>query len=397
MATASTTKPPPPQLSADARAFLSAYRALARRQRWRPHGAKDDDDGDDELSLRRSLTRAAEAAVAAGARDYPCVRAWGFAEPRVGSHPAYTWLLTALGGGDGAKGASSTPSPRGVAVEVGCGFGSDIRRLLLDGVAPAHAVASDLHGEYWAAGARELFGDGGAGVRTVFGDWTTGGGGLNADAIHDGEGPRGGETAKVVHGGDHDAYAAYAPGVWAPGPTACAVQEAATEVGGVLAVFATAVLHCLGDSGAAALAANAHSVLVRGGRFFGTALGRRDGAGIHSMGEAGDTASPDLDLSTHAAAAGDFAGWKLHTAGTLAGMLERVGFTGVQVVPRTIAQLAAGARAKGREDSMGLASVLRVYRADRAANPDAAELVLLVFTATKPEAEADGGSRAVGE
>ncbi|KAI9059638.1 hypothetical protein FKP32DRAFT_1596194 [Trametes sanguinea] len=72
---------------------------------------------------------------------YPCIRRFAFLSLKLARLPAYKQLLTL---GRERKGA--------IFLDIGCCFGNDIRKAVLDGYPVENVVASDLHSEYWALG-----------------------------------------------------------------------------------------------------------------------------------------------------------------------------------------------------------------------------------------------------
>ncbi|EPT05431.1 hypothetical protein FOMPIDRAFT_127976 [Fomitopsis schrenkii] len=74
---------------------------------------------------------------------YPCIRWFTFARLQISRVPAYTQLLE-LG----------RARPDAIFLEVGCCFGSDMRKAVADGFPVQNCIASDLRPEYWQLGHR---------------------------------------------------------------------------------------------------------------------------------------------------------------------------------------------------------------------------------------------------
>ncbi|KAJ3021608.1 hypothetical protein HKX48_008177 [Thoreauomyces humboldtii] len=90
---------------------------------------------------------------------YRCIQTFSFLKPRVSEHPLYSSIVSECKKG-------------GQVLELGCCYGTDVRKLIMDGVPAERIVASDLHSGYWDLGCK-LFDDAERikNVRTVFGDW----------------------------------------------------------------------------------------------------------------------------------------------------------------------------------------------------------------------------------
>ncbi|KAI9337893.1 hypothetical protein DFJ73DRAFT_798366 [Zopfochytrium polystomum] len=245
------------------------------------------DDDEKELDLHRSRIAATIAALnAQGLHIYRCIATLGFLRPRVHHHPAYPRLLAALTTAATPAATASTP----IVIDIGCAFGTDVRKLLLDGVPADRILASDLLRGYWDAGADRLFADRGAAVATLFADWTS---------------PDG------------------------PPPLPPAVAPPAR----VRAVVASAVLHVFSKPQVDRFARNVHAVLADddddGGLFFGTCVGRET-AGPWS----GDEAKKGSGGGGNSGDGGDDEDSVryLHSPTSLARALEAAGFVDVEVV-----------------------------------------------------------------
>ncbi|KAL0954796.1 hypothetical protein HGRIS_003743 [Hohenbuehelia grisea] len=76
---------------------------------------------------------------------YPCIRQFGFIDPQISELPVYPRVLQ-LG----------REREDGILVDIGCGFGTDIRKAVADGFPSKGAIACDLRKEFWDYG-HELF------------------------------------------------------------------------------------------------------------------------------------------------------------------------------------------------------------------------------------------------
>ncbi|KAJ7454164.1 hypothetical protein FB451DRAFT_1100012 [Mycena latifolia] len=77
--------------------------------------------------------------------SYPCIRAFAFARPKISESPAYQHVLTLGRERDGA-----------ILLDLGCCFGTDVRKAASDGFPVQNILASDLHPDFWTRG-HELF------------------------------------------------------------------------------------------------------------------------------------------------------------------------------------------------------------------------------------------------
>ncbi|KAJ3036709.1 hypothetical protein HK097_003769, partial [Rhizophlyctis rosea] len=100
---------------------------------------------------------------------YKCIETFMFLIPAIQFHPSYRTLLNTLSD----RQSSHQPAP--YIADVGCCFGTDVRRLIYDGVPAENIVGVDLHDGYWNIGKR-LFEDGERieGVKTVWRDMASG-------------------------------------------------------------------------------------------------------------------------------------------------------------------------------------------------------------------------------
>jgi len=76
---------------------------------------------------------------------YPCIRSFDFAKLRLSTLPAYSQAMTLL-----------RERPDAIFLDLGCCFGTDIRKVAVDGLPMQNLIACDLHGEFWNFG-HELF------------------------------------------------------------------------------------------------------------------------------------------------------------------------------------------------------------------------------------------------
>ena len=102
---------------------------------------------------------------------YSCMSSLSYLCPRARLHPQYAAVVQA---------AVAVGSAYQI-LDVGSCMGQETRALIVDGVHPASITTSDVHDAYWRAG-RTIFMDDGsrrdplysiAGVKEVWGDWTT--------------------------------------------------------------------------------------------------------------------------------------------------------------------------------------------------------------------------------
>ncbi|TFK75137.1 hypothetical protein BDN72DRAFT_892489 [Pluteus cervinus] len=76
---------------------------------------------------------------------YPCIRKFAFTSLKISRHPAYT-IVQQL----------HVKRPDAILLDMGCCFGNDIRKAVLDGWPVENVIASDLRPEFWTCG-HELF------------------------------------------------------------------------------------------------------------------------------------------------------------------------------------------------------------------------------------------------
>ena len=81
-----------------------------------------------------------------------------FTSPRISLHTLYPSLLPRFS------------EPSFTLLELGACFGTDARKLLLDGLPASQLVVTDLHDSYWEIGKQVLFQDPDLPVTAVFGD-----------------------------------------------------------------------------------------------------------------------------------------------------------------------------------------------------------------------------------
>ncbi|KAJ3092595.1 hypothetical protein HK102_005364 [Quaeritorhiza haematococci] len=106
---------------------------------------------------------------------YKCIEQFMFLEPRLPNHEVYGELIAAL--------TKKAPSTKAASfLDVGCCFGTDVRRLIMDGADPSSLMGLDLHDGYWELGL-DLYMDRDRPdapirkVHTAFGDFAIGMGG----------------------------------------------------------------------------------------------------------------------------------------------------------------------------------------------------------------------------
>lgn len=200
-----------------------------------------------------------------------------FLEARIAKHPFYTDFLSAV-----SQHQDESDKPR--VMDIGCCYGTDVRKLILDGVPPSHITAVDLHPGYWDMG-KKLFQHGDErrrdqiqGVRTVFGDMA---------------GPINTAEEDIV---DVQRLAA--------------TQHFASAI---------AVLHVFGREQCNAFLRRVARCLVKGGVFYGTTAGAKD--------QATEWKRMHNDAGTPAAPVSRF----LHSLDSLKGAMEEAGFGKVRV------------------------------------------------------------------
>lgn len=88
---------------------------------------------------------------------YCCIQQLHFLSPRLPSHPHYPDFLRVMTASSSANNTAGTPLPRRQMIELGCCFGTDLRYLISQGIAPDCIVATDLHRGYYDLG-KELYG-----------------------------------------------------------------------------------------------------------------------------------------------------------------------------------------------------------------------------------------------
>jgi len=76
---------------------------------------------------------------------YPCIRMFNFTRLKISVLPAYSRIMTLL-----------RERPDAILLDLGCCFGTDIRKAAADGFSIRNLVACDLHREFWNFG-HELF------------------------------------------------------------------------------------------------------------------------------------------------------------------------------------------------------------------------------------------------
>ncbi|KAG7448598.1 uncharacterized protein BT62DRAFT_889725 [Guyanagaster necrorhizus] len=96
-------------------------------------------EDDDELKSH-ILTVQAEAYKI---RPYPCIRIFSFMRLKISRHPSYQRFL-----------AIGRKRKDAIYAEIGCCFGNDVRKAVVDGFPVNQIIATDLHPEFWTLGHR---------------------------------------------------------------------------------------------------------------------------------------------------------------------------------------------------------------------------------------------------
>ncbi|KAK0470237.1 uncharacterized protein EV420DRAFT_1499203 [Desarmillaria tabescens] len=96
---------------------------------------------EDEDALKHHILTIQEEAYKV--HPYSCIRRFGFAKLKISRLPYYQQLLNL---GKDRKGA--------VYADIGCCFGNDPRKAVVDGYPVEQVIASDLHPEFWELGHR---------------------------------------------------------------------------------------------------------------------------------------------------------------------------------------------------------------------------------------------------
>ncbi|KAF9565194.1 hypothetical protein CPC08DRAFT_759666 [Agrocybe pediades] len=102
----------------------------------------DDQEGDGDAIRQHILTVQAKAYAV---YSYPCIRRFAFIRPKIASLPGYEHALKLL-----------ETRANLILLDVGCCFGNDIRKAVLDGWPAHNIVATDLRKGFWDVG-HELF------------------------------------------------------------------------------------------------------------------------------------------------------------------------------------------------------------------------------------------------
>ncbi|KAI0788412.1 hypothetical protein C8Q74DRAFT_1367139 [Fomes fomentarius] len=98
---------------------------------------------EDDEELKQHIIRVQTKAYAV--QQYPCIRIFEFLRLKIARLPAYPTLLN-LG----------KERPNAILLDLGCCFGNDVRKAVLDGVPVENIVASDIDPGFWELG-HELF------------------------------------------------------------------------------------------------------------------------------------------------------------------------------------------------------------------------------------------------
>jgi len=98
---------------------------------------------DDDEELRKHVIQVQTKAYEV--YSYPCIQGFRFTTLKISRLPAYQRALQIL-----------QKNPDAVLLDIGCCFGNDLRKAVVDGWPVKNAIASDLHAEFWDYG-HELF------------------------------------------------------------------------------------------------------------------------------------------------------------------------------------------------------------------------------------------------
>ncbi|KAJ1552920.1 hypothetical protein HK096_009935 [Nowakowskiella sp. JEL0078] len=220
-------------------------------------------------------------AARASLHVYRCIDRGAFLYPRLPNHESYaTVLLAAL--------SSGNPLPR--IADIGCCFGADVRRLLLDGHPPENITAIDLHDGYWKLG-HQLFKDEAPLVDSFFADMA-----VEVDS----------------NGGPYTQF-----------------------IGKFDVVYSIAVLHVLSQRQSENLIKRVYGMLAPGGTYFGNCVGNK---------EAQDWAkTPNGGLESRF----------LQSKKSLTEILTRLGFVNVKVVEVNVPIVGTGDNNVGLVDQNG--------------------------------------------
>ncbi|TPX60381.1 hypothetical protein PhCBS80983_g01804 [Powellomyces hirtus] len=216
---------------------------------------------------------------------YKCIQTFAFLHPRIALHPFYPTIVSALQGSN--SGNHAIPTSKRV-IDIGCCYGTDVRRMLHDGVPTSRIVASDLHSGYWDLG-KKLFNDEEriSSVETVFANWAV----TKTDAPEREENPKAIDMKKYKNS--------------------------------ALFIVATAVLHVFSKSQCETFLSNVYEALAHGGTFIGTCVGRRmEGVWLQRL---------EQDNSAPATAEEEARSRYLHSQESLKKAMETLGFTSVRV------------------------------------------------------------------
>ncbi|KAK0435186.1 hypothetical protein EV421DRAFT_1837199 [Armillaria borealis] len=98
---------------------------------------------EDDVALKNHIFTVQEEAYKANTWVYPynCIRGFGFAKLKISRQPCYQQFLDL---GKNRKGA--------IYADIGCCFGNDPRKAVVDGYPVEQVIASDLHPEFWELG-----------------------------------------------------------------------------------------------------------------------------------------------------------------------------------------------------------------------------------------------------
>jgi len=99
----------------------------------------------DETELREHIRRVQEEAYKVF--PYPCIRNYNFTKLKISRQPAYPQMMALV-----------KTRPDAVYLDIGCCFGNDARKAVVDGYPMSNIICSDLRPQYWDLG-YDLFRD----------------------------------------------------------------------------------------------------------------------------------------------------------------------------------------------------------------------------------------------
>eukprot|EP00475_Leptophrys_vorax_P042861 TRINITY_DN807_c0_g1_i1.p1 TRINITY_DN807_c0_g1~~TRINITY_DN807_c0_g1_i1.p1 ORF type:complete len:324 (+),score=96.49 TRINITY_DN807_c0_g1_i1:1346-2317(+) len=218
----------------------------------------------DKSALREHVMSVIEAVEKSGLHVYRCIGRLRFLTPKVQE--------------SGAIYHEMIKKPSAQIADVGCAFGQETRKLILDGVQPQDITVFDLHDGYWNLGMKLFMDEGKIAVNQVFGDLAA--------------------SSAGEEGGGIDLYA----------------KKLVEKFD---FVFALAVLHCLSEEQVNAFVGNVFRMMKTNSqaKFFGVT-----GGTVGNAGNASGVLTPSGNNERF-----------LHTAESLTTLLTAAGFINVKV------------------------------------------------------------------